>query len=67
MQERPRKATARWQVWVPTEVFFVATKLSGSMPRQDLVLAGCSWVVAMVSPCRDRGSLIATETVDPQK
>ena len=29
MQEMPRKATARWQVWVATEVFSVVTKLSG--------------------------------------
>ena len=48
MQERPRKATARWQVWVATEVFSiatekssVATKLYGSVSRQ--------WVL-----CRDR-------------
>ena len=53
MQKRPKKATARWQVWVAIEVFSVPTKLSGSMSRQDLVLEGCSWVTVVVSTCRD--------------
>ena len=29
VQKRPRKATARWQVWVMTEVFSAATELFG--------------------------------------
>ena len=31
MQKGPRKAIARWQVWVVTKVFSVVTELSGTM------------------------------------
>ena len=41
MQKRPIKATARWRVWVATEVFSIVTEPSGSMSQQ--------WVY-----CRDR-------------
>ena len=41
MQKRPKKATMCWQVWVATEVFSVAIKLSDSVSRQ--------WVL-----CHDR-------------
>ena len=51
--ERPRKASERWQVWVATEVFSVATKLSSFVLRQDLVLEECSWAAAMVALCHD--------------
>ena len=43
MHKRPKKATARWRVWVMTEVFSVSIEPSGSMSRQgslcrDMVL-----------------------------
>ena len=50
MQKRPIKATARWQVWVATEVFSVATEvfsvvteLSSSMSRPWVLCRARIW------------------------
>ena len=33
--------------------FWFCVAIVGFVSRQDLVLAGCSWVAAVVAPCRD--------------
>ena len=33
--------------------FWLCVVTVGFVSRQDLVLAGCSWVVTVVAPCRD--------------
>ena len=42
-----------WQVRDTTRVFSVVTELSGYVLRQDLVLAGCSWVASVFALCCD--------------
>ena len=35
------------------KAFWFCVSTSGFVSRQDLVLAGCSWVTVVVAPCRD--------------
>ena len=44
MQKRPKKATARWWVWVATEVFFVTKELSDFVSQ--------SWLLSTVTMSR---------------
>ena len=65
MQKRPIKATTRWQVWVATEVFSIATEVSGSVERQWVLCHDRIWSWQGVP--RSRPWLLSVVTMSRQR